>query len=339
MEKLFALVLIGLTPLGSQIAAQSPPEIYYAVRPNPTLAAICASEEGPIRVWEAEPLPTRNDVNFQWQGLKAQIEAVAAGPTPAPGSVEASIPATLPTFEQFRDAYVADRCKIARDGIRETFERATPFYGMHWWECDVNWNQDCDEPRTIRTPADFQICDISWRVAKQRGDSGFEVSAGGFMPNRANHTDRFNQYAVKLWAHGSGSTSGRGARVKIEQFLVTMVPQDWPDEARRKLGCKMPGRPAPTPPPTPVPPPIPPVPARFSEIVFDGTHSYRIQFYNPGRVVTRMEYLVERQDSTGGGWKQAGYGIEDIQPDTTWQSQGYHGWEAVRWRTRYTMIQ
>jgi hypothetical protein len=333
------LVVLMWSLAGVPLFAQSTGnDAYYAVKPNPQLAAICAGEDGLTKVWDTEPQYQRNDVTFQWQGLKIQAEAVANGPAPEPGTLEASIPTTLPTFEQFRDAYLADRCKVARDGIRETFERAQPFFGFGWWECDVNWDQDCDVPRTIRTPPDFQICDISWRVAKNRGDSGFDVTPVGFMPNGANQTDRFNQYSVKLWAHGSGSTSGKGARIRIEQFVVTMIPRDWPDQARIKLGCKMPGRPAPATAPAPTPPSAPPLPSQFSDIKFDGNHSYRIQFYNPGAVVSRMEYLVERKDSDGSGWKQAAYGMIDVQPGTTWQSDGYHGWHAVNWQTRYAHI-
>ena len=338
--RLLVILALLLVWASGEARAQSAPEVYYAVKPNPEIAAICAAEDGLARMWAREPDWNKADIRFQYEGLKAQADAAAKAP-PADGEPAGPpiTPAPL-TFEEYRDATMAQQCKIARDGLIETFEYALPYFGYTWWECDADWDEDCDDPKVIRAPDNYQICNVSYRVAKQRGDSDFDISAGGFLADKPNHVARFTEYRTKLYAHGSFSVFDKeGARIRLENFLVTIIPRDWPDDARRKLKCAMPARPAPpTPTPTTTPPPKP-VPPVFGEGYADEGRSYRFSLANVGKVPVRVEFLVERQDRGETKWKQAGYGVVDVEPGTTYFSEGYHGWDAVKWRTRYGMIQ
>jgi len=77
----------------------------------------------------------------------------------------------------------------------------------------------------------------------------------------------------------------------------------------------------------------------FGEGTADEGRSYRFSLANVGKVPVRVEYLVERQDRGDQTWKRAGWGTVQVEPGTTYFSDGYHGWDAVKWRTRYAMIQ
>jgi len=329
------LFLLLMSPVGQAVA-----QTIYAIKPDPEIAAICASEDGLTAMWAREPAPNKADIRFQYEGVKAQADAAAKAP---PAEEEGRAPPIAPvplTFEEYRDAVMAQRCKIARDGIVETFERAMPFFGFSLWECDANWNQDCDDEKIIRVPEGYQICNVSYRTTKQRGDSDLKITPNGFLPDKPSRVARFIEYRTKLYAHGSFSIFDKeGSRIRLENFLVTMLPQDWPDDARRKLKCEVPSRPAPPANlPTTDPPPKPVRPI-LSEVRADDKRSYRFSLANIGKVPVRVEYLVERMDQGDLSWKRAGWGIEQIEVGTTYLSDGYHGWDAVEWRTRFAVIQ
>lgn len=338
--RIWIIIVFLVFFLPAQARAQTAPEVIYAIKPNPEIAAICAAEDGLARMWAREPEWNQRDIGFQYDGLKAQAAAAAAAP---PGDAEPGAPLLTPvplTFEEYRDAAMAQQCKVARDGLIETFENSLPFFGYSFWECDADWDEDCDDPKVIRAPDDYQICNISWRVAKQRGDSDFDVTPANFLADKPNRAARFLEYRTKLYAHGSHSLFDKeGSRIRLENFLVTIIPRDWPDDARRKLKCAMPGRPkppTPTPTATPAPKPVPPV---FGEAYADERRSYRFSLANVGKVPVRIEYLVERRDRGDSKWKQAGYGVVQVEPGTTYFSDGYHGWDAVEWHTRHAMVQ
>jgi len=337
--RFWVILAFLLVWLPTQASAQSS-DVHYAIKPNREIAAICAAEDGLAQMWAREKEWNKADIRFQWEGLKMQAEAAENPPPGNPQNTTIPLPAVPPTFEEYRDAMMANQCKIARDGLVETFAYATPYFGYNWWECDADWDEDCDDEKRIRAPAGQQICNVSYRTAKQRGDSDFKITPDGFLPDKRNQVARFSEYRAKLYAHGSHSLFDKeGARIRLENFLVTTIPRDWPDEARRKLKCAMPARPAP-PPPTPTATPAPkPVPPTFGEGFADERRSYRFSLANVGKVPIRVEYLVERQDSGSDKWKQAGYGVVQVEPNTTYYSNGYHGWDAVNWRTRYGLIQ
>ncbi|SPS02249.1 hypothetical protein [Cupriavidus taiwanensis] len=113
------LFLLLMSPVGQAVA-----QTIYAIKPDPEIAAICAAEDGLTAMWAREPAPNKADIRFQYEGVKAQADAAAKAP---PAEEEGRAPPIAPvplTFEEYRDAVMAQRCKIARDGIVETFERA-----------------------------------------------------------------------------------------------------------------------------------------------------------------------------------------------------------------------
>lgn len=130
---------------------------------------------------------------------------------------------------------------------------------------------------------------------------------------------RFREYRLRLYAKGSFSIFDKeGAKYRAERLLVTIIPIHWPDHARRKLRCNFHARPPATPPPISTAPADLPVEPIFIESFGDGGRSYRIQFYNPGTVATRVEYLVERRDRGQSKWIRHGHSMIVVEPKTTW---------------------
>lgn len=335
------LVLVITCLCWSALNAQSSPRVYYAIKPDPKTASLCDGTDGLEKVWAAEPVWTQRDLKAQYDGWKMQADYAANHPAEAANAGAPPIGTPPASFEDFRQAYLISKCDLAHRGQVETFERAVPYFGYSSWTCDVNSNQDCDENRTIRAWPGYQICGISWHDGPRRGkEKGFIIEPQSFLPDGPDHTGRFRQLAVKLWAHGSGSTSGVGAKIRIENFLVTIIPDDWPDAPRVKLGCKMGAHPVP-PPPMPKPPetPVPNVESIFSDTTADGGHSYQFQFYNPSTSPSRMAYVVERRDEGSDKWIEIKRDFVEIKPGTTEISEGFHWWAATEWRTLYLLVQ
>jgi len=338
-ERTVRKLIAALALVSVSATAQLPTKPYYAVPPNPEIAAICASENGLALMWERQGDAGQRDLRAQYDGWRYNVEQYALNPSVA-DELGIEFNAPPPTFEEFRDASLARDCADARDGIIETFERATPFVGAARLECDADWDEKCDDSTVIRAPKGYQICRASWRETKSRGDTDFSATAQGFLPDKLGRTARFTEYAMKMHAYGSGAIFDReGARIRVENFFVTMVPAEWPDEGRRKLKCHIAQRPTtPSTPPT-APTPVPTSrPLTLTEAYADGKHTYRFRLDNPNNVAVSAEYVAERWDSGATKPVRVDWGTINFAPNGIHESLPYHGWTAVRWQIRWAII-
>lgn len=305
------IFLVFLAPVS--VSAQ---EIHYAIRPNPALAAQCQTDEGREAYWQSLTEGNRADVGFQAQGL---------GLDP----------------EQYRQAFISEQCNLARDGLIDTYERTMPLGSSPEWSCYADWNDSCRSNEVVaEAPSGYQICRVTYDVAVDRGDTRFRTEPRLFLPDVSDSHRRFRQLAMWMDVRGRGTIlDQRSSHLRVRNLLVTMVPDYWPDSARNRHGCIVPpAPPAPRPPTSRPGPTARPMPATVSEMRADGGRSFRFGLANSGTVPTTMGYEVYLTTPQAGE-RLWGHGVQTVQPNTTWLSDGYHNWDATRWRLRTFMIQ
>lgn len=288
-------------------------EVHFIIKPNPALAQQCLSEEGKESYWQSLPDYNRKDIGFQADALK--------------------IP-----FEEYRQSFIIEQCQVARDGIPDNYERTQPLSGLGEWWCKASWDGHCKDDHVAEAPKGMQICKAIYDVKIDTGENKFTSEPSEFLPDVADSHRRFRKLKLIIESTGNGRVlRPERSHFRLANLLITMVPDYWPDTARRKNGCIVPPAPVAAPPPRPTGPTVQPVPATVSQGTADGGHSFRFALANPGAVPTTMGYEVYMTDNSSGE-RLWGNGVITIQPNTTWQSDGFHNWNAVNWRLRTFMI-
>lgn len=307
-----ALIGIMFSWMENSNAAERPP---YVIKPNPTLAVQCETEEGRIAYWQSLKESDRADIGFQ---------ALSLGLDP----------------KEYEQAFISDQCNLARDGMLETYERTSILGGAPLWYCEAKWNEKCKTDKVVaEAPNGWQICGVTYDVAVDRGDTRFEAEPRLLLPDQPEGRRRFRQLAMWLDVRGKGAIlDQKSSHLRIRNLLVTMVPDHWPDSARIGHRCIIPPPPRAAPPPAPRPSPANrPIPARVTRMFQDEGRSFRFGLTNDGTVPTTMAYEVFLT-TTYAPRRSWGQGTITVQPGTTYLSDGYHNWDATAWDVKAVMI-
>lgn len=153
-----------------------------------------------------------------------------------------------PTSEIFTMGSVSAESKppVPVPGIRKIMPTSTPFIWrwIKWssYQCDVAWNQSCSGSDTIEAPTGWQACRIIYHLAYEGGhqtSKGF--SAEGWYTDDRQSPERFRLYRIFISASGSGvSNDQTGAKIRLENLGMDLVPADTDNAGRYAAGCHMP---------------------------------------------------------------------------------------------------
>lgn len=155
-----------------------------------------------------------------------------------------------PTSEIFTMGGISakDKPSVPSPAMRKTMPMPTLVPLIWRWikwssyQCDVAWNQSCLGSDTIEAPAGWQACRIIYTLAYEGGhqtSKGF--SAESWYTDDRQSPDRFRTYRVSISASGSGlSYDQTGAKIRLENLGMDLVPADTDNAGRYAAGCHMP---------------------------------------------------------------------------------------------------
>lgn len=283
-------------------------EPVYAILPNSVLAEQCKTDEGREKYWNSLPELTRRDIGFQAEGSGIPID-------------------------QFKQKIIIDACRIAKDGVRERNVKSIPLAGWSEWYCWSSWNDKCESKEVVKAFNGYQICSVSYRISNERGDTRFIITPQNFLPDITNGKRRFTSLLLKMDVRGKGTIlDQKSSKLTLKDVLIDMIPEHWPDSARKKLNCILPPQPSERIRPGAPSSTSKPIPARVTKFHSNQGRSFQFSFENIGLVPTKMGYEIFMKDDSG--WRYWGHGIQEIMPGTTWLSIGYHNWNVLEWRLR-----
>jgi hypothetical protein len=110
------------------------------------------------------------------------------------------------------------------------------------WECDVNWNETCDDEAVIEADEHMQVCKVVFRRTTHDGwDKEFTFQPASSYPRDPEEPDRFRAVVVKIRARGNMKFwDQHGSKEVVEDIGIDMIPADANNEARYLAGCWMP---------------------------------------------------------------------------------------------------
>ena len=153
-----------------------------------------------------------------------------------------------PTSEIFTMGGISakDKPPVPVPGMRQIMPTSTPFIWrwIKWssYQCDAAWDQSCSGSETIEAPTGWQACRIIYTLAYEGGHRTIkEFSAEGWYADDRQSPDRFRHYRVSISASGSGvSFDQAGAKIRLENVGMDLIPADADNAGRYAAGCHMP---------------------------------------------------------------------------------------------------
>lgn len=110
-------------------------------------------------------------------------------------------------------------------------------------ECDVAWNGgSCTTTKDLEAPVGWQACAVVYNLAHEGGfATSKKFTPDHWYTNDPESPDRFRRYKVHVSASGSGSIFNQvGARIRLENVGIDIIPANADNAARFAAGCDMP---------------------------------------------------------------------------------------------------
>ena len=211
------------------------------------------------------------------------------------------------------------------------------------WECESDWNAECEDRHVFTALPGFQACRFDYSVASWRG-RGQKKNRVRITPQRFVDDEiygrRFLDLRVDIRSLGSGELLDRyGGNIKLRNLSFTAIKMDAPVEERVRHGCEIwspPAQPLPTrPDPTPLP----------SRGTITGTalgDDFVVVASNPGPGEYKVGFnlhckVPDRREDSGFRWKRVVQVSWKLRPnatnDFTYRCDDALDWRFVSYRT------
>lgn len=298
-----ALVILGVIAMPTGASAYQQPGPAYCNASDPATAYLQGMSE-----------IERRDFGFQAQGLGRTVESHAqASVTEICSGTPSSPVYRLPDLTDFRYKELV--------GVKPV-------------GCEVKYNQYCEFTESIRAPAGFQICRLSYSTVSERGDYAFKVTPVGWLPNEPGKTNRHTGLDLYFRAtgHSNAGLNRLGARIEIENIRVGLLPSDADDSERRRRNCEIGQSPdAARPAPTAPRPTIVISRATVSGIRHPEGRTFTVRILNQTQNPTRTYYACWKFDRMFGREMIEYETTVSLQPGSSY-SYDCHDWDAPNWR-------
>lgn len=108
-------------------------------------------------------------------------------------------------------------------------------------ECDVKWDQSCSASKLLDAPPGWQVCKVLYTVSNNRGKTELKVEPAEYYTNDPEDPDRFRAYTVAMSAKGNGNRfNRRSANLTLTQVGIRIIPAEYTNQDRYRLGCTLP---------------------------------------------------------------------------------------------------
>jgi hypothetical protein len=110
-------------------------------------------------------------------------------------------------------------------------------------ECDVAWNAgSCTATKDLDAPPGWQACKVVYSLAHEGGfATSKKFTPDNWYTNDPESPDRYRRYKVHISASGSDSIFNQvGARIRLENVGIDIIPATADNAARYAAGCDMP---------------------------------------------------------------------------------------------------